>query len=269
MIFPAWTRLVNLYSARITRLLLQNIGEEPWERLVRTTQFQKAAREVAEAMVTNLADVNARSWREAAMKSGKGRKIYEALQQEIQSANLRPALLQIANRNAELIQSVPAKVAQQITKHAQTLYEEGRRPEEIQRELKLVAPRLSRSHAELIARTEVSRSESQITEIRAKNIDIPCYQWWTSQDKRVRASHRHMHNVIVFWNDPPDPEKLIGLTSNPGHYHAGCTYRCRCLELPIVSLDEIQFPVKVYMHENIVTMRRAQFAALAGYQRAA
>jgi hypothetical protein len=39
--------------------------------------------------------------------------------------------------------------------------------------------------------------------------------------------------------------------------------------LPIVSLDEIQFPVKVYMHENIVTMRRAQFAALAGYQRAA
>src|ERR1035438_2812112 len=156
MQFPAWTRLVNLYSSRITRLLLSNIAEEPWERLVRTTQFQKAAREVAEAMVTNLADVNARSWREAAMKSGKGRKIYESLQREIQTANLRPALLQIARRNADLIQSVPERIAQQITRQAQQMVEEGRRPEEIQRELKAIAPRLTKSHAEMLARTSIS-----------------------------------------------------------------------------------------------------------------
>ena len=74
---------------------------------------------------------------------------------------------------------------------------------------------------------------------------------------------------IVFWNDPPDPERLIGLKSNPGHYHAGSTYRCRCLELPIISLDEVSWPARVYVNENIIRMRRAQFAALAGYQRAA
>ena len=269
VIFPAWTLLVNLYSARITRLLLRNIGEEPWERLARSMQFQKAAREVAEAMVTNLADVNARSWREAAMKSGKGRKIYEALQREIATANLRPALLQIARRNAELIQSVPPRIAQQVTQHAQQMVEEGRRPEEIERELKVIAPRLTRSHAEFIARTEVSRSESQLTEIRAKNIDIPAYQWQSSEDARVRPSHRNMDKVIVFWNDPPDPERLIGLKSNPGKYHAGSSYRCRCLELPLISLDEVSWPARVFMNGNIVLMRRAQFAAIAGYQRAA
>lgn len=269
MQFSAWTRLVNLYSDRIVRLLLQNIGEEPWERLARSTQFKRAAREVAEAMVTNLADVNARSWREAAMKSGKGRKIYEALQAEIETANLRPALRLIARRNAELIQSVPERVAQQITNQAQRMVEEGRRPEEIQRDLKVMAPRLTRSHARMIARTEISRSESQLTEIRAKNIDIPAYQWQTSEDARVRPSHRNMDKVIVFWGDPPSPEALIRKPSTLGKYHAGCCPNCRCLALPLVSLDEVRWPHKVFIGNSVTMMRRNQFAALAGYQRAA
>jgi SPP1 gp7 family putative phage head morphogenesis protein len=258
-----------MYSDRITRLLLSNIGEEPWERLVRTMQFQKAAREVAEAMVTNLADVNARSWREAAMKSGKGRKIYEALQREIQTANLRPALIQIARRNADLIQSVPERIAQQIARQAQQMVEEGRRPAEIERALKVVAPRLTRAHAQLIARTEISRSESQLTEIRAKNIDIPAYQWTSSADARVRPSHRNLNGVIVFWNEPPNPEALIGQRVSHAAYHAGCIWNCRCLEIPIVSLDELSWPAKLYQYGQIRRVTRAQFAALAGYQRAA
>jgi SPP1 gp7 family putative phage head morphogenesis protein len=220
-------------------------------------------------MVTNLADVNARSWREAAMKSGKGRKIYEALQQEIQSANLRPALLQIANRNAELIQSVPAKVAQQITKHAQTLYEEGRRPEEIQRELAVIAPRLTKAHARLIARTEIGKAETELTKVRAENIGIDWTVWQTSDDQRVRASHRNLNGVILRFSDPPDPDKLIHKHSTLGPALPGAQPNCRCVSLPLIDLSEVSWPHKVFMYGNITRMTRAQFAALAGYQRAA
>ena len=267
MIFNSWTRLVNFYSGLIIDLLSQ--GErQPWESLMNNTAFQEQARTVADAMVGELAKVNAKSWREAAFKSQNGRKIYKALQEEIRRANLQPHLDAIAERNARLIRTLPSKIAQQVTEHAQTLFQEGKRPEEIQRELKLVAPRMTKAHARLIARTEISRSETDLSRVRAENIDIPAYQWQTSEDQRVRPSHRKMDKVLVFWNDPPSPESLVG-EKGVGHYHCGQIWNCRCVALPVVTLDEISWPARLYQSGSIRRITRHQFAALAGYQKAA
>jgi SPP1 gp7 family putative phage head morphogenesis protein len=266
MIFPAWSRLCAMYAGRITRLLS---GEEPWERLVRSEEFRERADEVAEAMVRQVMVENARSWRDAAFKSGRGRKIYEALQRELRTKNLQPYLSEIARRNAELIKSLPDKVAQQITEHAQTLYQEGKRPEEIRRELKLVAPRMTRAHANLIARTEIGKAETAITVGRAESIDINWGVWETSKDQRVRDSHRNLSGVLVRFDDPPDPDRLIGKPSRLGRALPGEQPNCRCLLLPLISLDEISWPHKVFRMGSITRMTRGNFAALAGYPKAA
>jgi SPP1 gp7 family putative phage head morphogenesis protein len=267
MIFNSWSRLVNFYSGLIIDLLSQG-EKQPWEHLASNPAFQEQAQRVANAMVGELAKVNARSWREAAFKSQNGRKIYKALQEEIKRTHLQSYLDAIAERNASLIRSLPSKIALQVTEHAQTLFQEGKRPEEIQRELRLVAPRMTKAHARLIARTEISRSETDLTRARSENIDIPAYAWQSSEDQRVRPSHRKMDKVIVFWNDPPSPEELIGEKS-VGRYHCGQIWNCRCLSLPVVALDEISWPARVYRSGSITRYTRAKFAALAGYEKAA
>ena len=131
-----------------------------------------------------------------------------------------------------------------------------------------MAPKMRQSHIELISRTSVSTAETDITRARAESIDISAYQWASSEDSRVRPSHRKMDKVLVFWNDPPSPEALIG-ERDQGHYHAGQWFRCRCLCLPIISLDEISFPARLYRAGSIQRITRGNFAALAGYKKAA
>lgn len=98
------------------------------------------------------------------------------------------------------------------------------------------------NRAKLIIRTESAKLNAALTEIRAKDLSIICYIWSTSEDIRVRASHKAMDNVLVFWSDPPT---LDGIKGNCGE-----SYNCRCTALPVFNLNDIHFPVKVC--ENFV-----------------
>lgn len=269
MIFPAWTRLVNFYSEEIAKLLARSAKEEPWERVANSPAFRKEARRVAESMAVNVASVNAKSWRSAAYKSSKGQKIYDALRKELERKNLSPYLREIAQRNADWIESVPMKIAERITARSAELHQLGRRPEEIEGEIRKMAPDLTRSHAHLIARTEISRAETDLTRARAVSIGVPAYEWHTSEDSRVRPSHRKMDGVLVLWGDPPDPERLFGERSSGGKYHAGCIYNCRCVSLPLVSLEEVSWPARLYRAGSIRRVTKAQFVGLTGYSEAA
>ena len=132
-----------------------------------------------------------------------------------------------------------------------------------------MAPKLAENRIRLIARTEISRAETDLTRARAERIGADWYQWATSEDQRVRKSHKNMDKVLVAWNDPPNPEVLVNEKSNAGHYNGGSTYNCRCLCLPIISLDEISWPARVYSAGSITRMTRAKFSKLSGYQIAA
>ena len=265
MILPNFNSLVDAYMKALKRLfagrtagiiLDPDIGADP--------QFQAMAYKLAYRMAQMAAAQNMKSWRTAAMKSMRAREIYEALQEEIKRTGLRPELQVIATRNAKLIRSVPRQIAQHLTAKATTLRQEGRRDSEIVAELKKLAPQLTKSRMKLIARTEVSKAETALTQLRAEKIGLDWYEWQTSRDARVRDSHRHMDKVLVSWKDPPSPEALIHLKSSLGRYHAGEAPNDRCLALPIVSLDEIRFPAKVY-HDNAITrMTRHQFSQMAG-----
>lgn len=222
----------------------------------------KKAEQISRSMAERVLKVNAASWREAAMKSTKARQMYRALMGEIEQSGVADTLYRISRRNAALIRSVPRKVGEEMTAKASELQLAGERPEALSEKLKAIAPHLTRAKIRLIARTEISRAETDITVARAQDIGIEWGQWSTSNDIAVRPSHRLMDKVLMKFSDPPAPEKLAGIRSKLGHYLPGQAPRCRCVLLPLVSLDEITWPAKVYSDGKIVRMSRKNFAKL-------
>lgn len=232
----AFGRLVDLYRGRLLTLFkgkLPMLIENPG--YVSNKQFQEGIEQVAMEMAKEVAGVNAATWRAAAFKSTNARKINEALQQEIHRYGLQPVLNAIAKHNAEIISSIPLQLSRQITAHAAELQRRGSRPEQIAKEMRSAIPVLSRSKIDLIARTEISRAQTDVTRIRSERIGIRWYQWVTSEDQRVRDSHKNMNLVLVPWAKPPAPEKLIGVKSSLGAYHAGQCPNCFPGETPVSS----------------------------------
>ncbi len=229
--------------------------------LVTAPFWVRYAEEAARSMVTMLFVDGARDWREAARMSGRGRDIYDALRTELLGP-VGSAFYAEVGRNAELIRTLPLSVANRVTSYIADETAKGRRPDAIAEEIAAMFPRAARASAQLIARTEVAKTQGTLTRARAENAGIPAYVWRTSEDQRVRDSHRHMDGVIVLWDEPPSPERLIGKKNPPAPYHAGGIFNCRCVSLPLVRPDDVDWPHPCY-HAGAVRMtRRAEFEGL-------
>lgn len=224
----------------------------------RSPTMDKASREAAEAMATSLFHDGARTWREAAMRGSKGRTIYLLLQKELARRNEISA---IVDRNSKLIKSMPDRIAQKVSQDMAKGEFSGKRPEELMEQVLAQWPQLTRAHAKLIARTETSKASTALTRARAESAGFSWYVWKTSEDVRVRGSHRHMNGVLVSWSDPPSPEALIHM-KNYGHYHAGDFPNCRCYPAPLIDYEDVSWPHKVYHNGRIQMMTLAKFKKL-------
>ncbi|WP_207953230.1 phage head morphogenesis protein [Paenibacillus agricola] len=223
--------------------------------------FLAYAQATAMKMVTHLFSDSGRTWRQAAAKNSQGRRIYEALQKEL-AGPLGAAVMHQVNRNAELIGSMPLDLARKATQHILEESLKGTRSSSIAEQLKLLFPDMSNAQAALIARTESSKTSTALTEARSLGMGVHWYVWKTSEDSRVRDSHARMDGVLVNWNDPPSPELLDGMKSY-GHYHCGGIFNCRCYPEPVIDLDLIAWPAKVYRNGSITRMTRKQFEQIA------
>jgi SPP1 gp7 family putative phage head morphogenesis protein len=230
--------------------------------------LESLALPIAKRMVTQLKVDNARSWREAATKSSRGREIYEALQNEM-GTNVGQRVRELVAENAKLISSIPETIRTDLNQEINRLQLEGKRPEAIAEFLRRRVPQITRAKAALVARTETGKASTALTRARSEDLDIKWYVWVSVKDQRVRPSHRLMHLVLVAWADPPNPETLDHEANNHGPYHAGNIYNCRCDALPITSLDLIAWPAKVYRYGSITRMTRGAFAVLSGMQKRA
>ena len=148
-----------------------------------------------------------------------------------------------------------------------SMEQQGERPELIAEYLKRRIPQLTQHQAALIARTETGKAATALTRARSEDLGIDWYQWESSRDSRVRPSHRLMQGVLVKWDDAPSPETLYGIRSTLGHYNAGNAPNCRCDAYPIVSLDTISWPAKVYASGSIRRMTRGEFEESSGIGR--
>ena len=223
-------------------------------------EITRASEAIARRMVSGVLMTNARSWREAARKSLHGKRIFQALQTEASSAVLGLRLQALILRNAALIRSLPTDVAQMAVRFTAAEQRRGQRADAIAAKLRQKLPQMAQNRVQLIARTEVAKADTAVTQARAERLGLAWYDWTTSKDQRVRQAHAHLESVLVAWSDAPAPEQLVGERSKLGHYHAGGAPNCRCLALPLISLDEIKWPHKVYSHGHIELVSRTQFA---------
>jgi SPP1 gp7 family putative phage head morphogenesis protein len=269
---PDWTprrRIEQEYRSLILRLLDQylslpeaaTLGEivaalADWARV--SALLERAATGIAARMVTQVKARNARSWREAARKGGRGPEVYAALRREMET-EVGDRVQELVRANAALISSIPEEIREQANLEISRMEEEGLRPEEIAGYLQARVPELTRSRAQLIARTETGKSVTALTRARSEELGIDWFEWATSRDERVRPSHRKMQGVLASWNDLPSPERLIGEKS-VGTYGPGEIWNCRCSAWPILRLSNLSWPKKVYADGRIRSMTRAAFA---------
>lgn len=87
----------------------------------------------------------------------------------------------------------------------------------LQRRLKV-----ARSRADLIATNEIGTLNSRISQTRMEEAGVERYEWSTSDDEKVRPSHRALDGTIRRWDDP-----------HPTEGHPGEAIRCRCVALPV------------------------------------
>lgn len=129
-------------------------------------------------------------------------------------------LAAFATQNVNLIKTVPEKFFSEIENLVFSGLQSGKRWEEIATELRDRAG-VAESRVELIARDQVSKLNGQLTKLRQTEIGVKGYIWSTSQDERVRDSHRAKEGKHFTWDNPPVD------TGHPGE-----DINCRCVALP-------------------------------------
>jgi SPP1 gp7 family putative phage head morphogenesis protein len=214
-------------------------------------------------MATAIKVENAKSWRSAARQGSRGREIYSALMEEMEGG-VGDRVREIVRENARLISSIPNDVREMVNREISDREMKGLRPEAIAKFLRARVPQLTKNRVALIARTETSKSALALTQARSEGLGLEWGEWKTSEDARVRPSHRNLDKVLMRFDDPPNPEALIGEQSNLGRGLAGAFPNCRCNFLPLLNLSQIAWPVKVYRYGSIRRMTRGQFVKMAG-----
>lgn len=149
----------------------------------------------------------------------------KAPREEIRNAPTGQVMQGLLAEQVTLIKSIPLDAAKRV--HELTLQgiEDGTRASEIAKEIQR-SGEVSESKAKLIARTEVARTASTLTEARARSVGSEGYIWRTSGDSDVRHSHAEMNGKFVRWDSPPTLDKMTG--------HAGCFPNCRCYPEPVI-----------------------------------
>lgn len=237
---------------------LKEMTTQPW--------FRQIAAQEARSMVKMVVVENAQTWRQAARKGQRAREIFKVLRSEVDGSG---KFAGIVSENSKLIRTLPDTLAKSISQKAATEAMAGRRNAEIVSEILREAPDLAQYQAVRTARTEVAKAHSTVTQIRSEELGIDWYVWETSQDQRVRSSHDIMQGVVCAYSHPPSPERLLGQKKPPAPYHPGNIYNCRCYAAPVVDVDELTFPVKVYWNGQIQRMSKKQFLALNGQSQTA
>lgn len=254
---------------QITGRMLSPRGEEEtfdaWvARLAarsREPDVQAAAETLARRMVKWVDVKNARTWREAAARSRQSRRLHRLLMAEMRGAT-GARVSQIVRENAALISSLPLAAAETLTAEVARAQRAGARASTVAKMYGARFPELLRSRVRLVSRTETAKASLALTEARCEDLNIQFYEWITSGDSRVRDSHKKMAGVVVPWSQPPDPDALDG-EAPAGRYHAGGTYNCRCSQAPILALEDIRFPARVYWQGRISQMTKQQFKSIA------
>lgn len=278
MKFTAWEARRHIESSyksalfRLGRFLSAMIGDGDtledvlgkFSEVSASKPFASWAQALAHTFVTHTLEENAKTWRQAAAMSGQGGTIRQALKEEM-SGPVGRRVNELVQENAKYIKTVPQEVSRDLVEHIRSQAYQGSRSAQNTPEFRAMVGDMSRNHARLISRTESAKAMSALTQARAENTGHDWYIWHTSEDVRVRDSHKKMDKVLCRFSDPPAPEELVGEKSN-GHYSPGNIFNCRCYAAPVILWRNVEWPHKVYANGQISSMGKKQFMDTFGIE---
>lgn len=145
-------------------------------------------------------------------------------------------------QNAQLIQSLPDQELERVSGIVERGLQEGATYSTIAGNLQKSFG-ITRRRATLIARDQTKKLNSSLTKLRQQEIGVTEFTWLTSDDERVRASHRVLDGKICRWDDPTvykdskdgKWKKKSEIGGDP--VHPGVAVNCRCNSIAI--LDDI------------------------------
>lgn len=159
-------------------------------------------------------------WKEYAADMG------SAVRHELETAPTGRVMRESIARQVDLITSLPTEAAENVHQLALGAVSTGMRAAEVSDRIILegkldTAIKNPKARANTIARTEVSRAQTEFYKARAAVMGSTQYIWRTVGDARVRDTHEAMEGMVCDWAHPPAPE-------GKQHYHPGCFPNCRC-----------------------------------------
>lgn len=173
-----------------------------------------------------------------------GKVIYDGLKKEI-DASLYEYVYNKAINDKNIHKFFPEGIPKQTVFHIISEHFKGRRSEAINADICKMFFDISNKNLEKITQTICSISSIALTMSRSKKLGINWYVWRTCMDTRVRPSHAYLEDVLINYDTPPFSETL--LNEKPiDNYNAGEQYRCRCCASPVIRLDFISWPHKVF-----------------------
>ncbi|MDH2092297.1 minor capsid protein [Rhizobium pusense] len=143
------------------------------------------------------------------------------VQQEDLDEHLRIAVA----RGASLIQGLSADMAKRIEL---AVYENSLAGNSVATLRKRLQKEFSigDSRAKLIARTETSRFNASLNQMRQEQAGVTSYTWTTSHDERVRERHRQLDGKVYKWGQATGAE---------GGLPPGQPINCRCIARGVVK----------------------------------
>lgn len=241
------------------------------ERFAKSAIYVKKAEELSKKIVTMTLADSLGTWKDAARKASNNPKMYELLMKEFEeNKEVKEEYERLLEQNSKLIKTLPEEIAQKVVEHVSAQSFASKRPEVIAKEIRQFFPEHTKAKEKLISRTESAKAKAALTEARSKSVGIYWYVWHSTGDQRTRPAHVLMNNVICCYRHQPSPEALAkakGIYNGKtyGKYGPGGIFNCRCFASPIIDLDLVNFPAKVYNWESndIVTMGKKEFVDFA------
>lgn len=179
----------------------------------------------ADRMLAEVAAADGKRWRRLSAEIGRG------VEREIQSAPIDRVFREMKADQVRLITSLPTEAAERVHDLVTKGLAKGQRADTIAAQI-YETGLVTKSRANLIATTEVSRAAATFTQARAEGVGSTHYKWLSAGDSDVRHDHKVLNGKIFAWAEPPIAEIRSGIRAHPG-----CIWRCRCIAIPILPED--------------------------------
>lgn len=144
----------------------------------------------------------------------------------LSDAVVRPFLEARIRDNVDLIRTVPRRLQSSLRERVRETFVDAPFDRHRLRGVLRDEFRSSGYNLRRLTRDQNNKLVGQLSEVRQGQLGIRSYTWRTSQDERVRESHRANNGREFEWARPP---------VDTGH--PGADIQCRCVASPVLAAD--------------------------------